>query len=377
MSKKIKPLRVGYLWQKLALSWLTTIIILFSMIFYFFQNGLNTDMDTIPIIEPTVVLPGCETKGLFDSCSSNPKLQSSELLKISESIEQEIQNQLPGEILINIPNEMTLSANEKVEIRIAKRIKNLKKGLRGKGIPEIETIKISPIMKIRLIGYNFDIKALSDEVQPITNFDFTQWEWEIIPREVGNQSLEVSVSLIIKIPQINETLTKDYPVYEKRIKVKVSQFEIMKLLILGLIVLLFLWIIINNRSKLTTWIKRKKFNNSHENFNKVKSQFFKSVRIVLGNGNLGIGFPSITVQILSERNILPIQYLGELPPAPEIIEVYHDWQSQYNRFMEPLKSSRMERKQGNINNFSKVDIDKLAEELEKKLNNWLKSSSNF
>lgn len=295
------------------------------------------------------------------------------LPKISQTIEQQIKEQLPGELLINLPNEMTVGVQERAEVRIAKQgIKDLKKGLRGRGIPEVEKIKISPIMKVRLIGDKFDIKALSHEVQPITDFDFTQWEWNITPREVGNQSLEVSVSLRIEIPQINEHLVKDYPVYEKKIKVKVSQFEIMKFLILGVIVLLVLWIIINNRSNLTAWIKRKKINNSHEKFDKVKSQVFNSVRIVLGNGNLGIGFPSITVQILTEGNILPIQDIGELPPAPEIVEVYHHWQSQYNRFMEENnKLSRMQKKPATLTNASELDLNQLSEQLEEKLNKWL------
>lgn len=295
------------------------------------------------------------------------------LPKISQTIEQQIKEQLPGELLINLPNEMTVGVQERAEVRIAKQgIKDLKKGLRGRGIPEVEKIKISPIMKVRLIGDKFDIKALSHEVQPITDFDFTQWEWNITPREAGNQSLEVSVSLRIEIPQINEHLVKDYPVYEKKIKVKVSQFEIMKFLILGVIVLLVLWIIINNRSNLTAWIKRKKINKSSEEIVKVKSPVFTSVRIILNdNGNFERGFTSVTAEIFTGSE-LATKHRGELPPAPEIVEVYHLWQSQYNRFMEEKnKISRMKRKQGNVTSFSQVDIEKLAEELEEKLNKWL------
>ena len=295
------------------------------------------------------------------------------LPKISQTIEQQIKEQLPGELLINLPNEMTVGVQERAEVRIAKQgIKDLKKGLRGRGIPEVEKIKISPIMKVRLIGDKFDIKALSHELQPITDFDFTQWEWNITPREVGNQSLEVSVSLRIEIPQINEHLVKDYPVYEKKIKVKVSQFEIMKFLILGVIVLLVLWIIINNRSNLTAWIKRKKINKSSEEIVKVKSPVFTSVRIILNdNGNFERGFTSVTAEIFTGSE-LATKHRGELPPAPEIVEVYHLWQSQYNRFMEENKKlSRLGRKQSNVTNFSKIDIDKLAKELEEKLNKWL------
>ncbi len=97
------------------------------------------------------------------------------------------------------------------------------------------------------------------------------------------------------------------------------------------------------------------------------------VILTLGTGDFNKGFPSVTAQIWTEGDRLPIQpNPGELPPAPEIAEVYHNWQSQYNGFIEEKnKISRMERKQGNVTSFSQVDIEKLAEELEEKLNKWL------
>ena len=95
------------------------------------------------------------------------------------------------------------------------------------------------------------------------------------------------------------------------------------------------------------------------------------VILTLGTGDFEKGFPSVTAQIWTENDRLPIQHPGELLPALNIVENYHLWQSQYNRFIEPLKSSRMERKQGNVTNFSQVDLDKLAVELEGKFNKWL------
>ena len=96
------------------------------------------------------------------------------------------------------------------------------------------------------------------------------------------------------------------------------------------------------------------------------------VILTLGTGDFNKGFPSVTAQFWTEGERLPIQpNPGELLPAPEIVEVYHLWQSQYNRFIDPLKSSRMEKIQSNVTNVSKVDLDKLAEELEEKLNKWL------
>lgn len=96
------------------------------------------------------------------------------------------------------------------------------------------------------------------------------------------------------------------------------------------------------------------------------------VILTLGTGDFNKGFPSVTAQIWTEGERLPIQpNPGELLPAPEIVEVYHLWQSQYNRFIGSIKSSRMEKIQSNVTNVSKVDLDKLAEELEEKLNKWL------
>ncbi|MEZ2232584.1 pentapeptide repeat-containing protein [Microcoleus sp.] len=95
------------------------------------------------------------------------------------------------------------------------------------------------------------------------------------------------------------------------------------------------------------------------------------VILTLLSGDFETGFPFVIAQIWTEDERLPTQHSGQLPPAPDLVEFYHLWHSQYNRFIEPLQSSRMERKQGNLTNFSQVEIHKLAEELEEKLNKWL------
>lgn len=305
--------------------------------------------------------------------SVSVELQSSEIRRISEAIKQEIQNQIPGELLINLPSEMTVGVKERAEIRIAKKgIKDFNKGLRGRGIPEIEKIRISPIMTVILMGDKFDIEALSHEVQPITDFDFTQWEWNITPREAGNQSLLIRVSVRIEIPQVHALLVKDYPVYEKKIKVKINQFELTGFLIFCGIIVLFLGIISKNRRDLTAWIKRNFLNKMSGILDKIKSPVFTSVRIILNdNGNFERGFTSVTAEIFTGSE-LATKHRGELLPAPEIIEVYHLWQSQYNRFMEENKKlSRMQKKPAPVTNASELNLNQLSEQLEEKLNKWL------
>jgi hypothetical protein len=68
---------------------------------------------------------------------------------------------------------------------------------------------------------------------------------------------------------------------------------------------------------------------------------------------------------------LPIQKAGKLPAAPEIVAAYQNWRSQYNSFIEAFKPSRIEKKLGQVTNYSELDIAKLAEDLEESLNHWL------
>ncbi len=97
------------------------------------------------------------------------------------------------------------------------------------------------------------------------------------------------------------------------------------------------------------------------------------VILTLGIGDFEKGFPSVIAQIWTKGDRLPIQHSGKLLPAPEIVEVYHHWQSQYNRFIDELKkSSRMDKKKSETNcSQLGLDLEKLAEDLEEKLNKWL------
>ena len=95
------------------------------------------------------------------------------------------------------------------------------------------------------------------------------------------------------------------------------------------------------------------------------------VILILGTGDFEKGFPSVIAQIWSNGNRFPTQHSGQLPPEPEIVELYHHWQSAYNRFIAPIKPSRMEKQLGQVTNVATVEMSNLAEKLEDKLNKWL------
>jgi hypothetical protein len=112
----------------------------------------------------------------------------------------------------------------------------------------------------------------------------------------------------------------------------------------------------------------------------------KLVVLSFGNGDCVAGVQSVTLQIWQNGNIFLTKSVGSLPPAPEISQLYTNWQSSYRRQMElnfrreesnnPKmgSKSRLEPKSG-VTNYSKLDIDDAGEDLKARMNEWLKSPS--
>ncbi|MGH2415879.1 MAG: hypothetical protein ACRDEA_19760, partial [Microcystaceae cyanobacterium] len=107
----------------------------------------------------------------------------------------------------------------------------------------------------------------------------------------------------------------------------------------------------------------------------------KSVVINLGkNGDLERGCPNVTVQ-LQVKGESSSEFAGSLPPASELIELYRNWQSIYRSLCRRLDISSRSREdsdgieieEGRTLNVSIVDFYKICQQLEEKLNTWLKS----
>lgn len=127
-----------------------------------------------------------------------------------------------GRILYNPPEEMRVGVKERVEVRISWDLEdNLTKGLKGRGVPKIEKIDVSRVMKTELSGDDFQIKPLSEGEQPIESKGYTQWEWNVTPLKPGNKTLHLRISVIIILDQYGRE-TKSLPVMDREIKVKVN-----------------------------------------------------------------------------------------------------------------------------------------------------------
>jgi WD40 repeat protein len=108
----------------------------------------------------------------------------------------------------------------------------------------------------------------------------------------------------------------------------------------------------------------------------------KSVVINLGQGDLNKGFPRVTAQLWAADRPLPEQFIGSLPAAPTVAELYKNWQSIYKNLCERKQllsrspeeeDDELEIDEGGITNVSVINFDELCQTLTESINAWLKS----
>jgi CHASE2 domain-containing sensor protein len=102
------------------------------------------------------------------------------------------------------------------------------------------------------------------------------------------------------------------------------------------------------------------------------------VVLKLGQGTWQEGFPSVTVQLWSEGQVIPTQFVGSLPAAPELARLYEQWQSLYaalNQQLNLRRSSLIEIEPEGITHVSGTLLEAECERLKQHLDRWLESDS--
>ncbi|MDF5729496.1 MAG: CHAT domain-containing protein [Rhizonema sp. PD38] len=119
-----------------------------------------------------------------------------------------------------------------------------------------------------------------------------------------------------------------------------------------------------------------------------------SVVINLGYGNLYKGFPVVSAGLWTLNNPRPQQFIGSLPPASNLVDLYRKWLLMYQCLYNRLPSSLVQDKTRNsphlqasqeedddeleidesaITNFSVVDFNNVCQQLQLSINTWLES----
>jgi len=109
-----------------------------------------------------------------------------------------------GHLVFNPQAEMTRGRRESVNaiINSSEVTKELTDRIIGKGVPQVDAIRVSKFMEMRLTGNpdEFAIEELTPRRQPILNSGDTEWRWAVTPRAPGNRlELELNVFLVLNV----------------------------------------------------------------------------------------------------------------------------------------------------------------------------------
>jgi formylglycine-generating enzyme required for sulfatase activity len=127
----------------------------------------------------------------------------------------------PGRVVFNPAERMKVGQRERIEVRLSRDLAaKLTEGLRGRGAPRIEAIEIADRMRVRLLGEEFVIKALSSEDQVVREVGVAQWDFDVVPVRRGRKVLRLLVTLRLKREDTQELY--DLPALEREVVVQVA-----------------------------------------------------------------------------------------------------------------------------------------------------------
>ncbi|RKZ02337.1 MAG: hypothetical protein DRQ10_00165 [Candidatus Hydrothermota bacterium] len=141
--------------------------------------------------------------------------------ELTDAIDKALEQLPVGQIMFNPPEKMRVGKKERIEVRVSRSLsEDLTRDLKGSGVPQVETVKVSALMKVRLLGDAFEIIPLNEEEQIVTRSGFTQWAWDVTPLQPGRHELHLVVSVKLRIAGVEKL--RDYPVIDRTVYVEVN-----------------------------------------------------------------------------------------------------------------------------------------------------------
>ena len=130
-----------------------------------------------------------------------------------------------GSILWSMPREMRVARRERVEVRIGDSSvleHELRDGLKGKGLQNIDKLEVSRLMRVTLVSdeNDFAVKPLNSIDQYIRDGVVARWDFDVRPLRSGQRVLRILVSIRMKVEGKDEVI--DLPSYEREVHVAVA-----------------------------------------------------------------------------------------------------------------------------------------------------------
>lgn len=149
---------------------------------------------------------------------------------LGERTRQALDTLSQGQVVYNKPDEMKVGEAAQIQALLiadagTEATERLKEYLVESGTPLSQTIRVSALMKVRLVPQDrrdFDIDPLhSDDVQAVGSLEPTSWSWRVIPLRSGTRVLYLRATAMIELPG-KDIQTRDLPSQTINIPVKVN-----------------------------------------------------------------------------------------------------------------------------------------------------------
>lgn len=127
---------------------------------------------------------------------------------LPQELRREIQKQMPGFLTIDIPLEMKAQEESLGKICITQ-TERLPCNRSLESNSKMENIRTSSLARVVLEGSKFDIYALNNEEQAITDLSTSQWSWHITPLQAGKHILTIRISLWLTSIHDNKEVYQD------------------------------------------------------------------------------------------------------------------------------------------------------------------------
>ncbi|MGQ0792844.1 MAG: hypothetical protein ACT4NX_02035 [Deltaproteobacteria bacterium] len=137
------------------------------------------------------------------------------LSQITRLVESELNRAAAEQVIFNSPQQIAVGSKKKVEVRISNALaEDITKAIRTQRGAEAEGLSVVGPKKVSLAGEGFDIQPRN----PVASGNFTQWDFDVTPMEIGERILSLAVTVAVAAPNAAEQ-ERTYKLFDKKINV--------------------------------------------------------------------------------------------------------------------------------------------------------------
>ncbi len=142
-----------------------------------------------------------------------------------ETVEQALKRLKFGNIAFNAPLKINFDQTVTIQLLLSLTtpIDELKQMIEAVGEKEGTRIQVSDRMEARLSGPNFEITAITPELQAVTGTAVTAWKWDVKPKSEGQQILHLTLSVLINVD--GKSTTRAIRTFDKQIEIEVTPVQ--------------------------------------------------------------------------------------------------------------------------------------------------------